>query len=101
MVAMRMRDEMLSILRKLVPNFVRRRVTASPASMMYWASLTTSKFDDGARPTVGPGPLLVPNVMTRVPFSDEATSLVGCALAKRETAGSADAAAARCRNRLR
>src|SRR3979409_2027725 len=71
--------KILSMLRKLVPSLVRRRVTPSPASMTYWAPLTTSRFDDCARPTVGVGPDLVPNVMRRVPdFGDEAAPL-GCA----------------------
>src|SRR6266704_5472114 len=87
--------KMFSILRKFVPSLARRRVTPSPASTTYWVPLTTSRFEDCARPTVGNGPFFVPNVMTRVPLD---TSLLGCALANRNNAGSAAAPAVRCRN---
>src|SRR3984957_11593387 len=56
-----------SILRKLVPSLVRRRVTPSPASMTYWALLTISRFDDCARPIVGAGPERVQSVIRREP----------------------------------
>src|SRR5437868_1457971 len=39
--------------------------------------------------------------MRRVPFLDDATSLLGCALAIRDTAGNAATPTARCRNRRR
>src|SRR5262249_39973106 len=92
--------KMLSILRKFARSRARRRVTPSPASMIYWLPLTTSRFDDCARPASGNGPFFVPNVMTRVPFLDDATSLFDCPQAKGDTADAA-ALAARCRNCLR
>src|SRR5437763_8155993 len=58
--------KMLSMSRMAIPARVRRRVTPSPASTTYDAPLTIRTFDDCARPTVGPGPPLVPNVMRRV-----------------------------------
>src|SRR5262245_11697076 len=93
--------KMLSILRKFAPNRARRRVTPSPASMIYWLPLTTSRFDDCARPTSGNGPFFVPNVMTRVLFLDDATSLFDCPQAKGDTANDAAPPAARWRNCLR
>src|SRR5215470_16660781 len=92
--------KMLSILRKFARSRARRRVTPSPASMIYWLPLTTSRFDDCARPASGNGPFFVPNVMTRVPFLDDAPSLFDCPQAKGDTADAA-ALAARCRNCLR
>src|SRR5215470_9098973 len=93
--------KMLSILRKFARSRARRRVTPTPASMTYWLPLTTSRFDDCARPASGNGPFFVPNVMMRVPFLDDATSLFDCPQAKGDTAGNATAAAASCRDCLR
>src|SRR5580700_12096937 len=67
-----------SMLRKLVPSFVRRRVTPSPASMTYWAPLTISRFDDCARPIVGAGPARVPSVISRVPDFEEGGVPLDC-----------------------
>src|SRR5215471_11039070 len=93
--------KMLSILRKFARSRARRRVTPSPASMIYWLPLTTSRFDDCARPASRTGPFFVPNVMTRVLFLDDTMSLFDCPQATGDTASEAAALAAKCRKMRR
>jgi hypothetical protein len=59
--------KIVSMWRNAILARTRRRVTPSPASMMYGMSLTIKTLDDCARPTVGLGPARVPKVIRRVP----------------------------------